>query len=101
MGSVITCPNGNKMQIHNVGYVFANWECVRYFIVHESDKPFANVRMETVFSSGRIVVSYLESLTEAWELIHNPIFLGRKYYWFGRGYEIKPDSEKILQHQEA
>jgi hypothetical protein len=101
MGTVITCPNGNKMQIHKVGYLFGNSKYVKYFHILESDKPFAVCRMETVFSNGRIIISYFESLAAAYELINNPIFWGRRYYWFGRGYEIKADSEKTLQPQET
>jgi len=90
MGEVLTNQKGKRGNVQHIGYLFSHWQYVQYFIVSESDKLFANCRLEAVFANGRRYVSYYESLSAAWDVIHQPIFFGRKYYWFGRGYEVKP-----------
>ena len=99
MGTILAYSTDKRVRIHSVGYVFANWESVRYFSVSESDKPFAACRMETVFSNSRMSVCYFGSLAAAWDLMNTPVFYGRRCFWFGKCYEIKPNTQNLQSHE--
>jgi hypothetical protein len=89
----------SQTNIRHIRYVFSCWQDVDHFVVAESDRPFTTCQLEIVFCNRRRLMLYYGSLASVWDVINQPLFFGHYVYWFGRGYEIKPENGDTLKPQ--